>query len=144
MSTLEKQVVLVTGCSTGIGRALVRELSARGHRPIASARRLDAIADLAADGIDTVSLDVKDLASIGAAVKLCSGRVVTIEDHQVIGGMGAQISHALARGGIPHRMKSLGIQGEFGQSAYLAEELYQKHGLTAQKLIEAAMELTKS
>jgi NAD(P)-dependent dehydrogenase (short-subunit alcohol dehydrogenase family) len=68
MSTLEKQVVLVTGCSTGIGRALVRELSARGHRPIASARRLDAIADLAADGIDTVSLDVKDLASIGAAV----------------------------------------------------------------------------
>src|SRR5688572_18386345 len=36
-----------------------------------------------------------DLETIGGAVKACSGRVVTIEDHQVVGGMGAQVSHAL-------------------------------------------------
>jgi hypothetical protein len=46
MTSLEKQVVLVTGCSTGIGRALVRELQAAGHRPFATARRLEAISDL--------------------------------------------------------------------------------------------------
>ena len=69
------------------------------------------------------------------------GKVVTIEDHQVIGGMGAQVSHALSNAGIAHSMKSLGIHGEFGQSAYLAEELYVQHGLTAPKMAEAALAL---
>src|SRR6185295_19992425 len=82
-----------------------------------------------------------DLETIGATVKTASGRVVTIEDHQVIGGMGAQVSHALSRAGISHRIKSLGIQGEFGQSAYVAEHLYEKHGLTAARMAEAAFEL---
>jgi transketolase len=84
-----------------------------------------------------------DLDTIGSAVEACGGRVVTIEDHQVIGGMGTQIAHALARSGIPHRMNSLGIQGEFGQSAYVAEHLYEKHGLTAAKMVEAAVALMK-
>jgi len=69
MTSLEKQVVLVTGCSTGIGQALARELQARGHRPFATARRLESIADLASEGIDTIQLDVKDAASIRAAVR---------------------------------------------------------------------------
>jgi NAD(P)-dependent dehydrogenase (short-subunit alcohol dehydrogenase family) len=62
-------VVLVTGCSTGIGRALARELKARGHRPFATARRLDSIRDLGSEAIETVQLDVKDAASIRAAVR---------------------------------------------------------------------------
>lgn len=82
-----------------------------------------------------------DLDTIGAAVKTCSGRLITIEDHQMICGMGAQVSHALSRGGIAHRMKSLAINGQFGQSAYLAEELYKKHGLAVGNIIEAAREL---
>src|SRR5688572_3929780 len=84
-----------------------------------------------------------DVETIGAAVKAAAGRVVTIEDHQIIGGMGAQISHALSTAGIAHRMKSLGIHGEFGQSAYVAEDLYQHHGLTAAKMIEATQALMK-
>lgn len=82
-----------------------------------------------------------DLETIGAAVQACGGKVVTIEDHQVIGGMGAQVSHALSNAGIAHVIKTLGIHNEFGQSAYLAEELYAKHGLTAPKVVEAALSL---
>lgn len=82
-----------------------------------------------------------DVATLGAAVRACAGRVVTIEDHQLTCGMGAQVAHALATAGIPHRMKSLAIPGEFGQSAYLAEELYERHGLTTQKVMEAARQL---
>src|SRR5512144_2041882 len=74
MASLEKQVVLVTGCSTGIGRALVHELRARGHRPFATARRLDSLADLAREGIDTLRLDVEDPASIAEAVKTIRDR----------------------------------------------------------------------
>lgn len=62
------QVVLVTGCSTGIGRALARELHARGHHVYASARKVDVLADLAAEGIATLTLDVNDPASIERAV----------------------------------------------------------------------------
>jgi transketolase C-terminal domain/subunit len=57
--------------------------------------------------------------------------------------MGAQVSHALSRAGIAHRATTLGIQGEFGQSAYVAEHLYEHHGLTAGKMAEAAEALMK-
>ena len=82
-----------------------------------------------------------DLDTIGGAVRAASGRLVTIEDHQVICGMGAQVSHALSNAGIAHTVKSLGMHGEFGQSAYLAEELYKAHGLTTEAMIAAAKEL---
>jgi transketolase len=84
-----------------------------------------------------------DLETIGAAVKAAQGRVVTIEDHQIVGGMGAQVSHTLSHAGIAHRIKTLGIAGEFGQSAYVAEDLYKKHGLTGDKMAESALELMK-
>ncbi|MDA7657930.1 transketolase, partial [Verrucomicrobia bacterium] len=82
-----------------------------------------------------------DIETIGAAVTKTGGKVVTIEDHQKIGGMGAQVSHALSDSGIPHQIKTLGIDGEFGQSAYMAEHLYEKHGLTADSMVNAAKEL---
>ena len=74
--------------------------------------------------------------TIGAAVRKCGGRVVTIEDHQAICGMGAQVAHALAQAGIRHQMKSLAIRGEFGQSAYLAEELYKKMARPAPRYVK--------
>ncbi len=82
-----------------------------------------------------------DLDTIAPAVRRAGGRLVTIEDHQIVGGMGAQLSHALSQTGEPHRIITLGIPGEFGQSAYLAEELYQKYGLTGPKMAEAALRL---
>lgn len=57
---LKDQVVLVTGCSTGIGRAFVEELKALGHRPFASARRAQSVEELQQAGFDTVTLDVND------------------------------------------------------------------------------------
>lgn len=79
MASLEKQVVLVTGCSTGIGRALVKELKARGHRPFATARKLESIADLAREGIETARLDVEDPDSIAAAVAAVRERAGRID-----------------------------------------------------------------
>ena len=62
------KAVLITGCSTGIGRATAERLAARGHTVYATARRLDAIADLEAKGCRLLALDVTDEASMRAAV----------------------------------------------------------------------------
>ena len=63
------KAVLITGCSTGIGRATAERLAAGGWKVYATARRLESIADLAAKGCETVALDVTDEASMEAAVK---------------------------------------------------------------------------
>jgi short-subunit dehydrogenase len=68
MSTDTARVVLVTGCSTGIGRALANELQTRKHRVFATARNLASLSDLTAAGIATLALDVNDPASVAAAV----------------------------------------------------------------------------
>jgi NAD(P)-dependent dehydrogenase (short-subunit alcohol dehydrogenase family) len=57
--------ILVTGCSSGIGRALCAELHERGHRVIATARDAAALAGLPASA--HLQLDVTDAASVAAA-----------------------------------------------------------------------------
>jgi NADP-dependent 3-hydroxy acid dehydrogenase YdfG len=67
--------VLITGTSSGIGRATALRLAARpGFTVHATARSVDAIADLAAAGCRTLPLDVTDEASMTAAVE-AAGRV---------------------------------------------------------------------
>jgi NAD(P)-dependent dehydrogenase (short-subunit alcohol dehydrogenase family) len=61
--------VLITGCSTGIGRATAEHLAQRGHVVYASARRLESIADLEARGCRLLALDVTDEDSMSAAVR---------------------------------------------------------------------------
>lgn len=73
------RVVLITGCSTGIGRALAQELASRGHRVFATARRVEALSELAAAGIDTLPLDVTDSASVSSAVEQTMKRAGRID-----------------------------------------------------------------
>ncbi|MBL69209.1 MAG: transketolase [Verrucomicrobiales bacterium] len=109
-------------------------------------RAIEAGKQLAADGVNATVINNPfvnrvDVDTIGAAVQVAGGRLVTIEDHQSIGGMGAQLSHALSRTGIAHTAKTLGIDGEFGQSAYKADHLYEKNGLSVEGVLVAAREL---
>lgn len=71
MSTAKRtvsKVVLITGCSSGIGKAAALRLVKAGWTVYASARRVDTLRDLAAAGCRTVALDVNDEASMTAAV----------------------------------------------------------------------------
>jgi NAD(P)-dependent dehydrogenase (short-subunit alcohol dehydrogenase family) len=58
--------VLITGCSTGIGRATAVELQGRGHQVVATARRLETLDDL--DVTAKLHLDVTEEQSILDAV----------------------------------------------------------------------------
>src|SRR6266511_3979241 len=60
--------VLITGCSTGIGRATAERLADDGWNVHATARRLDAIEDLGKKGCTLSELDVTDERSMQKAV----------------------------------------------------------------------------
>jgi NAD(P)-dependent dehydrogenase (short-subunit alcohol dehydrogenase family) len=64
--------VLITGCSTGFGRATAVELTKRGHEALATARRPETLDDL--DVTEKLRLDVDDDASVTEAVSN-AGRV---------------------------------------------------------------------
>jgi len=62
------KAVLVTGCSTGIGRATAERLAANGWRVYATARKVESIRDLGVRGCQLLALDVCDEGSIRTAV----------------------------------------------------------------------------
>ena len=93
-------VVLITGCSTGIGRAAASHLAARGYTVIATARRVEDLADLAAAGCRTLPLDVTDEASMRAAVdatEAAHGRIDVLVNNAGYSQSGAVESVPLAR-----------------------------------------------
>ena len=79
------RAVLITGCSSGIGRATALRL-ARADRPVwATARRLEDLSDLAAAGCRTLALDVTAEGSMRAAVG---------EIERTAGAVGALVNNA--------------------------------------------------
>jgi NAD(P)-dependent dehydrogenase (short-subunit alcohol dehydrogenase family) len=64
----DSRVVLITGCSTGIGRATAERLARTGHTVYATARREESIEDLQRSGCRTLALDVTSEHSMSAAV----------------------------------------------------------------------------
>src|SRR4051812_2118287 len=64
----QARTVLITGCSSGIGRATAERLAGNGYTVYATARRPESIDDLAAKGCKTLALDVTDEGSMKAAV----------------------------------------------------------------------------
>ena len=68
MAATPSKAVLITGCSSGIGRASALRLARRGWTVYASARRPESIADLDGRGVQHAALDVTDEESMRAAV----------------------------------------------------------------------------
>lgn len=67
--------ILVTGATRGLGRALVTELSRRGHQVVATGRRLQDLADLPA--AERLVLDLTDPGSIDQAMA-AAGRLEVV------------------------------------------------------------------
>lgn len=84
-------VVLITGCASGIGKALAQAFHQHGHVVCATARRLDALGDLAAQGILVKQLDVTDPVGVQAVLQALEqeGRwVETLVNNAGYGSMG--------------------------------------------------------
>jgi 3-hydroxy acid dehydrogenase / malonic semialdehyde reductase len=69
--TTHPRTVFVTGASSGFGAAIARRFAAGGARVVASARRVDRLAELAKEvgpSVLTISLDVRDRAAVGETI----------------------------------------------------------------------------
>ena len=65
-------VWFITGCSTGLGRALAERVLQHGHRAVVTARKVDRISDLAATYTESalaVALDVNDPKQVGGVIE---------------------------------------------------------------------------
>jgi NAD(P)-dependent dehydrogenase (short-subunit alcohol dehydrogenase family) len=82
--------VIITGCSTGIGRALVEACRERGWGVVATARSLSSLDDLIpGDDLRRLPLDVLDPASVAAAVEACRDlRLTALVNNAGYGQMG--------------------------------------------------------
>ncbi len=89
------RVWLMTGCSSGFGLALATAVLARGQRVVATARRLESMADLAARHPETcraITLDVTDSAQVKSAVAEAAaafGRLDVVVNNAGYGLVGA-------------------------------------------------------
>ncbi len=68
------KAVLITGCSSGIGKCVAVALAARGYRVFASARRASDVTRLGEEGFEAVRLDLCDTASIREAMETVLAR----------------------------------------------------------------------
>ncbi len=130
----------LTVADTTAGKARKVVISATGSLVV---HALKAAEKLAAEGIGAIVLNNAlanrpDLAAHKAALAACGGKLITVEDHQIVGGAGAMLVAALFQDGVQFTGKILGVHGEFGQSAYSADELYKKHGMDAAAIVAAA------
>lgn len=106
---------------------------------------LEAAEKLAADGIDAKIINIHtikplDEELIVAAAKE-TGKVVTVEEHSVIGGLGSAVCDALAEK-CPVPVKKIGVQDVFGESGP-AVALLAKYKLDGEGVYEQVKEFCK-
>lgn len=104
------------------------------YNALVAARALDS------DGIGAIVVNLHTIkpldeeAIVNAA--RATGHVLTIEEHQVAGGMGSAVAELLSAT-YPVPVKRLGIQDRFGQSGE-PEELIEHYGLSSSHIVDAA------
>ncbi len=72
------------------------------------------------------------------AAKEC-GKIITAEEHNIIGGLGEAVCAVIAESGIPCKVKRVGVNDEFGHSGP-AVPLLKQFGLSAEHLTEVALQ----
>ena len=98
---------------------------------------------LAAQGVSAAVINVHTLKPIDADcvtewARKC-GRVVTVEEHSVIGGLGDAVAGVLM-GKVDCAFRKIGVQDQFGQSGK-AWEVLAEYGLTAPQIAESIQEM---
>ena len=100
---------------------------------------------LAAQGIDAMVINMATIKPLDeelvlSAAKKC-GKVITCEEHSVIGGLGEAVCGLLSEK-LPTKVVRIGVNDEFGHSGPAAA-LLKQFGLSAEHIVEVATKLCK-
>ena len=97
---------------------------------------------LAAEGIDAEVINIHTIKPLDEELILSSaaktGKVVTVEEHSVIGGLGSAVCDTLSEKA-PTKVMKIGINDTFGESGP-AVELIKKYGLDAESIARRVKE----
>ncbi len=100
---------------------------------------------LKADGIDAAVIDMPTIKPIDSALiteyAKKTGKIVTAEEHSIIGGLGSAVCEVLAES-CPVPVKRVGVNDTFGSSGK-AFEVADKYGVSAKNIYEQAKALVK-
>ena len=95
--------------------------------------------ELAEQGIDVRVIDMHTIKPLDedAIVKASeeTGKIVTAEEHSVIGGLGSAVAEVLCKKA-PAKMAMVGQKDTFGESGK-PDQLKEKYGMTAADIVEA-------
>lgn len=89
---MTQRVALVTGASSGIGKATAELLAKNGFFVFAMARRKDRLEQIRSDNIEPIQLDVTDVEAITAAIEhivTTKGRIDVLVNNAGFGQLGA-------------------------------------------------------
>ncbi|PKM80481.1 MAG: transketolase [Firmicutes bacterium HGW-Firmicutes-13] len=132
--TLGKGTVLREGSDTAIIAAGIMVSTA-----------LEAAGNLSAKGIQARVINMSTLKPLDTEIIVQAardtGRIITAEEHSIIGGLGSAAAEVLAEN-YPVYLKRIGIKDSFGESGS-PDLLMQKYGLMAEDIERAALELIK-
>jgi transketolase len=99
---------------------------------------LDAAEKLAADGIDAKVINIHTIKPLDEELIIAAaketGKVVTVEEHSIIGGLGSAVCDVLAEKA-PTKVLKIGVMDTYGESGP-AVELIKKYGLDGQSIYE--------
>ncbi len=100
---------------------------------------------LKADGIEAEVINIHTIKPIDKDLIIESakktGKVVTVEEHSVIGGLGSAVCDVLSEN-LPTPVKKIGVQDVFGESGSAAE-LVKKFGLDGESVYKSVKEFVK-
>jgi transketolase len=113
---------------------------------IALHRALSAASCLAERGINVEVIDVPTLKPLPKTRLLASarktGRIVTVEDHNVIGGLGSAVCQALVEAGVAVSVSVIGVRDVFTESGR-NDELRDKYGTGRDAIVTAVTRLVE-
>ena len=99
---------------------------------------LEAQQKLKAEGINVRVINLHTIKPIDTEIILKAaketGKIVTVEEHNVVGGLGSAVSEVICENH-PSLVKKIGINDIFGQSLK-PEELFKEYGLTSDKIVK--------
>ncbi len=110
------------------------------YEALIAAKQLQEKYNISATVVNCHTIKPIDTKTITAVAKKC-GAVITVEEHQVNGGLGSAVAEVLGEN-YPVPLKRIGMLDTFGESG-TPDELFKKYKMNSNEIVKQAMEIVK-